>query len=191
MLKHLLLGALLTITAFAAQGAATRYPGYLTINMMNNDITANKPDTIQVTNYEDGTALFELPNFALDLGDGAVPLGDITVANCKYTVADGVTTYTGEVKNMELAGGEIKADVTLNGTINAYGEADMKIAVVWMNIPINVSFVAGPRSGINDITADTDAPVVYYNLQGQRLVDPQAGQIVIVRQGRTATKRVL
>lgn len=50
------------------------------------------------------------------------------------------------------------------------------------------------HSGVKDIEAiDTDdfAPVQYFNLQGQRVINPQAGTIVIKRQGRKATKMLV
>lgn len=46
-------------------------------------------------------------------------------------------------------------------------------------------------SGIDEIdndTADTDAPVEYFNLQGQAVSTPESGTIVIRRQGSTVTK---
>lgn len=44
-------------------------------------------------------------------------------------------------------------------------------------------------AGINDITADEAmAPATYYNLQGQRIAQPEAGQLVIKRQGAKAQK---
>lgn len=46
-------------------------------------------------------------------------------------------------------------------------------------------------TGVQNVAVDnndTDAPVEYYNLQGIRLAQPAAGQIVIRRQGNTATK---
>lgn len=46
-------------------------------------------------------------------------------------------------------------------------------------------------SAVTDITADhSDAPVVYYNLQGMRIDNPTSGSIVIRRQGNQATKVV-
>jgi len=44
--------------------------------------------------------------------------------------------------------------------------------------------------GVTEVTADADAdaPVEYYNLQGVRVNNPAAGQIVIRRQGSTVTK---
>lgn len=43
-------------------------------------------------------------------------------------------------------------------------------------------------TGIDSITADEDAEAEYYNLQGIRVINPEAGQIYIVRRGKTATK---
>lgn len=50
----------------------------------------------------------------------------------------------------------------------------------------------GPVSGISDIRADEDAtaPVELYNLQGQRVTNPQAGQLLIKRQGTKAYKTI-
>lgn len=43
-------------------------------------------------------------------------------------------------------------------------------------------------SGVGAITVDAEAPVEYYNLQGIRVASPEPGQMVIRRQGTTATK---
>ncbi len=52
---------------------------------------------------------------------------------------------------------------------------------------IEVSFSA--EGGINEVmTVNPNAPVEYFNLQGVRVANPVAGQIVIRRQGNTATK---
>lgn len=43
-------------------------------------------------------------------------------------------------------------------------------------------------TGINATVADSDAPVEYFNLQGLRIANPQAGQILIRRQGDKVEK---
>jgi thiol-disulfide isomerase/thioredoxin len=58
----------------------------------------------------------------------------------------------------------------------------------WMKI--------GGESGINSVNADAavsdlNAPVEYFNLQGMRVENPEAGQLLIKRQGNTATKVVI
>ena len=50
----------------------------------------------------------------------------------------------------------------------------------------------GEKDGIAYIDADNNnAPVEYFNLQGRRVVDPKAGDIVIRRQGTDVTKVIL
>ena len=39
----------------------------------------------------------------------------------------------------------------------------------------------GGQSGIDAIAADEEAPVVYYNLQGQRIANPAAGLYIRVQ----------
>lgn len=46
-------------------------------------------------------------------------------------------------------------------------------------------------NGVNDIVADSDAPVVYYDLSGRRVLNPAKGQIVIERQGAKVAKKVI
>ncbi len=49
------------------------------------------------------------------------------------------------------------------------------------------------NAGITNVTADNDsnAPVEYYNLQGVRVANPEAGQLVIRRQGKNVSKIVV
>lgn len=48
-------------------------------------------------------------------------------------------------------------------------------------------------AGVNDIISDSnvDAPVEYYNLQGVRVANPAAGQLVIKRQGSEVSKMIV
>lgn len=43
-------------------------------------------------------------------------------------------------------------------------------------------------TGIEDVTIDSEAPVEYFNLQGLRVAQPEAGQLYIKRQGDKAVK---
>lgn len=43
-------------------------------------------------------------------------------------------------------------------------------------------------TGIEDVTVDSEAPVEYFNLQGLRVAQPEAGQLYIKRQGDKAVK---
>lgn len=51
-----------------------------------------------------------------------------------------------------------------------------------LEIPADLS------AGISDVVADENAPVEYFNLQGVKINEPAAGQIVIRRQGSKVTK---
>lgn len=46
-------------------------------------------------------------------------------------------------------------------------------------------------AGIDGISADNNLPTLYYNLQGQRVTNPQAGQILIKRTGSKVSKLVV
>ncbi len=53
---------------------------------------------------------------------------------------------------------------------------------------VNIQGVKAGTSGIEDIAAEADAPVEYFNLQGVRVANPEAGAIYIMRQGSKVTK---
>lgn len=124
--------------------ATTEYAGYLNIDMNGNPLTYNADATVRIVDYKDGTCDFILPNFTLNLGGSALPLGDIAVPEATMTEdALGVKTFEGMVPEMSLMYG-IKARVELNGTIDAEGKADFDVDVTWFNgeeeTPIAVTF---------------------------------------------------
>lgn len=61
----------------------------------------------------------------------------------------------------------------------------------YVKIRKNVYFPEDPSSLEAVEAADENAPVEYYNLQGVRINEPAAGQIVIRRQGANVTKMVV
>lgn len=173
----------------AAAAESDIYAGYLTIEMGGYPLAENQPADIHITPEADGKCTISLPNFSLDLGSGAVPLGDIVVPNVEMTVAGDVTSYTGSVKDFSLAGGEIVADVDVTGTTNATGDADFTINVVWMGNPIIVTFTGNKTTGIGNVTVDAEAPVEYYNINGMRVDgDNLQSGLYIRRQGKAVTK---
>ena len=187
--------ALTTIaSAQEKTGVATDYPGYLNVTILDTEtgesmpVAENETNTITITEYADGTCDFLLPNFALSAME--LELGDILVEGATVTVdAAGVETYKGFVKDMPLLGGELIADVTLSGTITAAGVVDMKIDVLWMEIPIACTFTSSEVGGIESIAQSQQGEAVYYNLQGVKVVNPENGVFVKV-QGGEATKVV-
>ncbi len=54
------------------------------------------------------------------------------------------------------------------------------------------AFCVSEFAGTTSVTDEnSNAPVEYFNLQGQRIDSPAAGQIVIRRQGTAASKVIL
>ncbi len=175
--------------------ASETYKGKVTIDLAGSgDITGGGQDAnVEIIPTGDNTCTFKLPNFALDLGDGPTPLGDIVVPGVKVTEADGVKNYEGKVTDMQLLDGAIVADVDLTGTTDADGVAKMTINVLWKmdaetTLPIMVEFNGQlVASGVADIIVDENAPVEYYNLNGIRVANPENG-VYIRRQGNKVTK---
>lgn len=122
------------------------YKGTLTIEMFSSEITGGgTAANVIITSVDANTCIFTLPNFTLDLGDGPQLLGDIVVENVTISEKDGLKYYEGTKNGLELAGVDIIADVTLAGTIDAEGNADMLIDVMWGEIPIYVDFFTKER----------------------------------------------
>ncbi len=178
-------------------GDAVNYTGKLVISMMGGELTpeGGMDASISITPTANGTCTFVLPNFMLDLGSGAVNLGDIVVNDVTMTEADGLTTYAGTVKDLKLdmAGTPIVADVDLQGSTTTDGKADMTINVVWNNIPITCTFTGDKIAGIGSIVGNDDnAPVEIYDLRGVRMNgDNLPAGVYIRRQGKTTTKIVV
>lgn len=149
---------------------------------------------------------------------GLGTIGDILVENVTRTYNNNngnpIYDYIGHVDDLSLAEGGIHAVVDLEGTSDVDGNVNFKIHVLWVTnyddvhaqsvvvreaaepayAPIEVEFngkTATPEvpTGINDVTVDgADAPVEYFDLQGIRVSNPQAGQMVIRRQGTNVEK---
>ena len=175
-------------------GVSTQYPGYLNgaiIDVETNEnmvFAENEEKVITITEYEDGTCDFLLPDLYLSMLE--MSLGDILVEGATVTKgADGVATYEGFVDDMALLGGELFADVTLNGTISAAGVVEMTINVDWDGVPIVCTFTTNQITGVENIIIENQGNVEYYNLQGVKVANPENG-VFIRLQGGKATKVV-
>lgn len=155
-----------------------------------------------------------LPDLTLP---GLGNLGDILVEDVTRTYNNNngspIYDYIGHVDDLSLQG-NIHAVVDLEGTSDVDGNVSFKIHVKWIfnydelhpqaivarepvepvYFPIEVEFNGRTETpevptGINDVTVDgADAPVEYFDLQGIRVSNPQAGQMVIRRQGTNVEK---
>ena len=145
----------------AKEGVSTVYPGFLNgaiIDVESNEnmvFAENESKEITITEYEDGTCDFLLPNLYLSALE--MSLGDILVEGATVTKNEaGVATYQGFVDDMPLLGGELIADVTLNGTISAEGVVNMTINVDWDGVPIVCTFTT--NEVVNKVGVSTEYP---------------------------------
>lgn len=121
-----------------AEPTESVYSGTLTIDMGSGDLTEGKgKGDVHIIDYGNGTCDFLLPDFTLPMGDESYNLGDIKVEGLTKTTADGVSTYTGSKNGLTLTLGTdaIVANVVVNGTIDAEGNAHMVINVKWIMTP--------------------------------------------------------
>lgn len=118
------------------------------------------------------------------------------------------TTYT--ATGVEIKGEFVIADMAdsfslgTNGSAVAVNEAyspvlvadpmtlteDAKDLTIIYNHADGILMVSTPGA-IDTVGADTDAPAVFYNLQGLRVNNPEPGQIYIVRRGNTVSKQLM
>ena len=124
----------------------TTYHGYLNVKMGYGYLAGNDAHDIIITDYNDGTCDFLLPDLTV-----LMPLGDIEIKNMNVTTdASGLKTYSGVENNKKLMGGDIIANVKVNGTIDAKGTVNMDVDVVWLygenEIPIKVKFTSSELS---------------------------------------------
>ena len=172
-------------------GASTDYPGYLNINIYDEEtgewgpVAVNEEKLITITEYEDGTCDFLLPE--LYLASLEMSLGDILVEGAIVTkTEDGVATYNGYVEGMPLLDGALIADVTLKGTISAVGVVDMTIDVLWEGIPIKCTFTTNTVTGVENVVVSQQGKVEYYNLQGVKVANPSNGVFIRVQGGKAS-----
>ena len=126
------------------------YQGYLNVKMGYGYIAGNDAHGIIITDNNDGTCDFLLPDLTV-----LMPLGDIEIKNMNVTTdASGLKTYSGAENNKELMDGAIIANVRVNGTIDAKGTVNMDVDVDWLYegnvVPIKVKFTSSELSEVAD-----------------------------------------
>lgn len=149
-------------------------------------------------------------DFAVDFTIDAAAKTLTNDATKTYTVSDYVTVLapaTNDLGNETTKGDATKANGNLKATYTIDGENTIITVPDWnffakeygygalfypiTQTSINLTFdIEKAMSGISDVIADSDAnaPVEFFNLQGARISNPAAGQLVIRRQGKTVTK---
>lgn len=130
--------------------------------------------TVTVDNSGDGNGYFQ---FATTLGANwdAVNSGTRYGAwNSNEAIATGVATsmtnnWAGGTQSWMIVAGNYKMTVDI----------------------VNCTVTVTTATGIENVeTVDTDAPAVYYNLQGIEVANPEQGNVYIVKRGSKVTKEV-
>ncbi|MDE6271170.1 MAG: hypothetical protein K2M12_10015 [Muribaculaceae bacterium] len=106
------------------------------------------------------------------------------VAVNNYQISDGIEgTFSENVISWETDW----SPYLINAKTGAGGGVLTLFKGCTIQLPFNVE---NPGAGIKDVTVDNDsnAPVEYYNIQGIRINEPAAGQLVIRRQGKNVSK---
>lgn len=78
-----------------------------------------------------------------------------------------------------------------NGTVTAVSPGVANITATVGTLSATCKVTVSASVGVDEINSDNAAPAVYYNMQGVRLVNPEKGQMVIVRQGDKTYKTVV
>lgn len=155
--------------------ATTRYTmDPLTLVIADNgDATAT--NVVAGNYYTDNTQTTTVPAY---YWNGEVSDAD-AVVTATFTEADGKSTIT-------FASDVLFAAMKENGK--------WSWVAAWSEPKIVINHTFGYVAGVENIAADVEdlnAPVEYYNLQGIRVAQPEAGQLLIQRQGNKATKVVI
>lgn len=168
-----------------------RYRGYLNIEMEGSNIAENQDATIEITETGEGKCTFVLPDFQF----GGAPLGDIVVENVTVTEnEDEVKTYNGSTPDggdLVLVPGYITASASLTGTIDASGNCDFAINVLWKesNLPINVTFTTNKiPAGVEGISGDA---VAVYGVAGAVSVNGYNGVVEVYAADGRLVKSVM
>lgn len=121
-----------------------------------------------------------------------------------------ISTGDGSWKNHDILAQQNEGVTDVNGeyVVRAYFPSAPAILAKPMKAkaaeaPVNISYVVleakKPFNAVRNelttvietITTDTDAPAVYYNLRGQRVAVPAAGELYIVRRGTQISKEIV
>ena len=200
--------------------AQTYYNGKLNVEMMGTTLAEDMPTRVSLSEAEDGTYVFRLPDFKIAIGEGEVECGDIVVEG--VTLTDG--KVAGSVEDLSLAKGEIHAKVDVAGTETAEGVMDLTITVGWYMdypddleavTPINVTFKGQRGAGVAAVSAEGaqvyaaegaivvngyEGRVNVYTVDGRLVATAQVGEsaqlpmaagLYVVRAGERAAKVVV
>lgn len=133
-------------------------------------------------------------NVSLGAANGGNPVVGPAPAEEWQTVQMTVADYKKLKGSVDLLGGEATSMAAWTGNIVAFGGAAADGLPKGANICLDGVYFITPGEGqnaIENISVDGNEAAVYYNLQGQRVANPTAGQVYIVKAGKDVKKVVL
>lgn len=131
---------------------AGNYKGLLNVEMLGNSLVVDEPKNITVTKNKGNAVDLLLTDFSFQ----GMPLGDIQLDSLTVTLDDkGVYTFTGN-QGLTLGSGVGDCTVETEGTVDK-GAVTAKLTILWMQVPINVTYtgerLTGNESGEAKMTA--------------------------------------
>lgn len=108
----------------------------------------------------------------------------VTIVNNKYDGIEG--TFSENTISWDVDWFSLAIDLKTNQVAGNFN----KFKGCTLVLPFNVE---DPDAGLKDVTVDnnSNAPVEFYNIQGMRINEPAAGQLVIRRQGNKVSKLIV
>lgn len=163
--------------------------GYIVFDISDPDHVLFLPSEAGFLNYEinNGGGILNLYCYNY-LGYLATSNVDYTVESIIEAVGDSVpfTTFKNGVVSLgyKFANAKTTYDANFGTEKDPYGGA------TWsgVNMAASITFPLWYDAAVEGIAADDNSPVEYFNLQGMKVANPEAGQILIKRQGQKVEK---
>ena len=164
-----------------------------------NEMSTQQRATINVDEKVDGTYTLSLNNFMLADGEDIIPVGNIVLHNIATENVDGVQNFATK-QDIVITEGSVEADFwmgTMLGNVPVDMTGKMTEYKLYCNIDIdmtvmqgqtiNVKFGQEDLAGIEGITAENGADVIY-DITGRRIETVTAAGIYIVNGKKTLVK---
>lgn len=164
-----------------------------------NGTSTQQRATINVDEKVDGTYTLSLNNFMLADGEDIIPVGNIVLHNISTESIDGVQNFAVK-QDIVITEGSVEADFwmgTMLGDVPVDMTGKMTEYKLYCNIDIdmtamldqtiNVKFGQEDLAGIEGITAENGADVIY-DITGRRIETVTAAGIYIVNGKKTLVK---
>lgn len=168
-------------------------PGYIVFDISDKDHVIFLPSDAGFVNgaiIPGGITQFYVYN---KLGEAVTSLPDMSLEDIiameasyiPFTTYKNNTITLGSIRSPET--GQTVFDANFGTQFNPFG------GMTWggANMTASITFPNGYNAEVADICVDENAPVEYFNLQGQRVINPAKGQIVIKRQGGATVKELV